>query len=106
MNLLEQAEALANDLRFAEYVRNKLNGVRLVHEHEWVTFERLLRLAMERLRQACRGYGKTLSGCHCDTCDGKGAMDVAKAPAVTTPTPVRYAPDTEDRRRPSNDDDE
>lgn len=89
MNLLEQADALAAELRFAEYIRNKLTGVRLVHEHERVTFERILRLAAERICPACRGYGKTLSGCHCDTCNGKGGMDVAKAPAETTPAPER-----------------
>lgn len=89
MNLLEQADALAAELRFAEYIRNKLTGVRLVHEHERVTFERILRLAAERICPACRGYGKTLSGCHCDTCNGKGGMDVAKAPAETTPATER-----------------
>lgn len=89
MNLLEQAEALANELRFAAYVRNKLDGIRMVHEHERQTFERILRLALERICPACRGYGKTLSGCHCDTCNGKGGMDVAKAPAETTPAPER-----------------
>lgn len=87
MNLLEQAEALANELRFAAYVRNKLDGIRMVHEHERQTFERILRLALERICQRCRGYGKTASGCHCTGCDGLSVLPVGKAHAETTPAP-------------------
>lgn len=89
MNLLEQAEALANELRFAAYVRNKLDGIRMVHEHERQTFERILRLALERICQRCRGYGKTASGCHCTGCDGLSVLPVGKAHAETTPAPER-----------------
>lgn len=85
MNLLEQVEQLASDLRFAEYIRNKLTGARLVHEHERVTFERILRLAIERVCTACRGYGQTMNRDTCMVCGGNGAMDVAKAHAETTP---------------------
>lgn len=89
MNLLEQAEALANELRFAAYVRNKLDGIRMVHEHERQTFERILRLALERICQRCRGYGKTASGCHCTGCDGLSVLPVGKAHAEATPAPER-----------------
>lgn len=95
MSLLGQVDQLANELRFAEYIRNKLNGIRLVHEHESMTFERVLRLATGRICTACRGYGTTLSGGHCDACDGKGAMNVAKADAECSSPPAETTPEPE-----------
>lgn len=70
MSLIGDVEGLLRELRFAQKVRNALTGVRLVHESDEQTFERILALGASLVCSRCRGYGKTASGCECPECHG------------------------------------
>lgn len=69
---LESVKYIVREMGFADFVRNKLAGVRWVSESDLETLDRMLFLARKVTCMACNGRGHTFVQDICRTCDGSG----------------------------------
>lgn len=74
---LQHLRSLISEVEFAQSVRRKLTGVRLISESDMETFERVMKLACKMICWDCRGYGHGIGGSSCDKCGGNGHLKVA-----------------------------
>lgn len=78
---LDTIRNVVNEMEFAASVRNVLTGVRLIHETDKQTLDRIISLARKVICPACQGYGHTIVQHVCRACDGRG--DLADSLAET-----------------------
>lgn len=70
---LENLKETIAHVEFSLSVRSALTSVRLVHETDKETFERVMKLARSRICGACSGYGReAVGGRFCACCGGTG----------------------------------
>lgn len=73
MSALEHLKETIAHVEFSLKVRSALTSVRLIHESDAETFERVMRLARNGICNDCRGYGSVpVTGRFCVACDGTG----------------------------------
>jgi RecJ-like exonuclease len=74
-NLLTQFKNVVYQLELLERMRAKLTQVRLIHESDEETFDRMMKLAKTCICKECRGYGRlTFGDGICKTCNGTGNL--------------------------------
>lgn len=73
-DILATFKSLVKRLEFLEHIINSLTSVRLIHESDKDTFDRVLKLAYTTICKNCRGYGYTISGPMCKDCNGIGSF--------------------------------
>jgi len=72
---LKTLKGLLQQLELLEHIQNKLNGVRLLHESDKQTFDRMFKLAVTCICKDCRGYGRpTFGDGFCKSCNGTGNL--------------------------------
>lgn len=70
---IKTVQNLLCELEFAAHARKAILGVRLLHETDKQTLDRIVLLAHKSICRACNGYGYNSSGDTCGACDGAGS---------------------------------
>jgi len=73
-NPLDSLKQVVHELEFASKLRIALTSVRLIHESDQETFDRILRIALKVICKNCRGYGHTMFSDTCADCKGTGNL--------------------------------
>jgi len=74
-DFLKELKSVVYELEMLQRMRVKLTKVRLIHESDEETFDRMMELARTCICRECRGYGKTMFGDGpCQTCQGTGNL--------------------------------
>jgi len=75
LKALKELKSIVSQLELLERMRTKLAMIRLIHESDEETFDRMMNLAKTCICKECRGYGRpTFGDGICKTCNGTGNL--------------------------------